>query len=130
MVKDNATVAEVSGETDTNKHRRRQRMPGLDRSGPMGMGSMTGRGTGLCSSQKMQENVEKEGGFIRGYGRGGGRGCGRAGGYGLQAGRGRKGGGLGNGGFVAADTKEQLKMRREQLRRSLEEVENLLRNDE
>lgn len=40
-------------------------MPGFDRTGPRGMGPMTGRGMGYCG-----------GGMRCGYGRGFGRGCG------------------------------------------------------
>jgi hypothetical protein len=41
-------------------------MPGFDRTGPLGQGSMTGRGMGPCGS-----------GYARGVGRGAGRGFGR-----------------------------------------------------
>ena len=63
-------------------------MPGLDRTGPMGQGSRTGRGLGLCS-----------GGTV-GAGRGLGLGLRR----GFGAGRGGAGRGLGRGrGFGAAN---------------------------
>jgi len=57
-------------------------MPGGDRTGPMGMGAMTGRGMGLCggyaTSGYMQPGWGYGGGFGRGFGRGrGGGGGGR-----------------------------------------------------
>lgn len=48
-------------------------MPRLDGTGPMGMGSMTGRGLGPCGYSR---------GYSRGYGRGGGFGWGYGRGYG------------------------------------------------
>ena len=48
-------------------------MPGGDRTGPMGMGSMTGRGAGYCSGSSVPGYANNAGG--RGFfGRGGGRG--------------------------------------------------------
>ena len=71
-------------------------MPGLDRKGPMGQGSQTGRGLGNCqpgNSENVEANNTKQP-----LGRFGGRGLGRglAAGRGLSAGRrfggrGRKG---------------------------------------
>ena len=59
-------------------------MPRGDRTGPMGMGSMTGRGAGFCAGYAMPgyENPVYAGGFVEGVGqgywhrgfRGGGRG--------------------------------------------------------
>jgi len=43
-------------------------MPGRDRTGPMGMGAMTGRGAGVCMSG--YENAVPARGFGMGYGRG------------------------------------------------------------
>lgn len=40
-------------------------MPGLDKSGPMGQGSMTGRGLGMCNDISAQTTE-----FQAGYGRG------------------------------------------------------------
>lgn len=57
-------------------------MPGGDRTGPMGMGSMTGRGAGFCAGYGMP------GGANSSFGRGYGMGFGRGGGF-----RGRSGGG-------------------------------------
>ena len=55
-------------------------MPGGDRTGPMGMGPMTGRGTGFCAGYGVP-------GFVgSGYGPGYGRGVP----YGARGGRGRR----------------------------------------
>lgn len=97
-------------------------MPGLDRSGPSGMGQMTGRGTGLCNRQNMQDNAT----MADGFGRGAGRGCRRTGGFGQGRGRGQGGKGFGNMAMSPMNDIELLKSRREHLRSSLEEVEKLL----
>ena len=58
-------------------------MPGGDRTGPMGMGPMTGRAAGYCAGYSVPgyvNPVSGRGGF--GYGRGGGRGFGRGRGWG------------------------------------------------
>jgi len=47
-------------------------MPGFDRTGPLGQGSMTGRGMGSCGESSRGTGR----GFIRGAGRGFGRGMG------------------------------------------------------
>ena len=95
-------------------------MPGFDRTGPRGMGSMTGWGRGLCATgnppqsvNERKENIE-EGATgapatvpAAGYGLGRGgmpRGCGRGFGGGRNrgfsaAGRGFGGGGRGRGRF-------------------------------
>ena len=52
-------------------------MPGGDRTGPMGMGSMTGRAAGYCAGYSVpgyMNQIPGRGGF--GYGRGWGRGLG------------------------------------------------------
>lgn len=60
-------------------------MPGIDRSGPMGMGAMTGRGLGFCSGN---DRVPEDRGSRRGiFGMGSGRGRGRAGAGGRFRGR-------------------------------------------
>ncbi len=43
-------------------------MPGRDQTGPLGMGSMTGRRFGICGGQQMPNYVNQ--GFGQGYGRG------------------------------------------------------------
>ncbi len=48
-------------------------MPAGNGTGPMGMGSMTGRGAGYCSGSEMP-GYANGGGFGRGFGFGGGRG--------------------------------------------------------
>jgi len=54
-------------------------MPGGDRTGPMGMGPMTGRAAGYCAGYDAPGYVDPMpwGGFGRGWGRGFGRGFGR-----------------------------------------------------
>jgi len=59
-------------------------MPRGDRTGPMGMGPMTGRGLGLCSGSEAPGYANPAPG--RGFGMGGGRGRGMGGG----GGRGRR----------------------------------------
>ena len=56
-------------------------MPGLDRTGPEGRGSHTGRGFGKCNPESQNNgtdttsnDVPDERGFGRGFGRGGGQG--------------------------------------------------------
>lgn len=61
-------------------------MPAGNRTGPNGMGPMTGRGAGYCAGYGSPGYVSPGAG--RGLGRGGGFGPGRGGGYG--AGRGRR----------------------------------------
>ena len=67
-------------------------MPRGDGTGPMGMGSMTGRSAGYCAGSSMPGYANPKGvgcGFGRGtgFGRGLGRGSGR--GYGIGRGSGR-----------------------------------------
>ncbi|MFX1493196.1 MAG: DUF5320 domain-containing protein [Promethearchaeota archaeon] len=57
-------------------------MPGGDRTGPRGLGSMTGRGLGYCAGYDSP-------GYTRGYGMGLGRGWGRGWGRGRGIGLGR-----------------------------------------
>ena len=49
-------------------------MPGGDRTGPMGMGPMTGRGAGYCAGTGAPGFVNRTFGGFFGRGRGGGRG--------------------------------------------------------
>ena len=49
-------------------------MPGGDRTGPMGMGPMTGRGAGYCAGSGAPGFVNRVFGGFFGRGRGGGRG--------------------------------------------------------
>ncbi len=57
-------------------------MPGGDRTGPRGLGSMTGRGLGYCAGYDTP-------GYTKGFGMGLGRGWGRARGVGRGVGYGR-----------------------------------------
>jgi hypothetical protein len=59
-------------------------MPGGDRTGPRGMGPMTGRGAGYCADYDAPGFANPVPG--RGYGRGWGRGRGRPWGYGWGGG--------------------------------------------
>lgn len=54
-------------------------MPGGDRTGPMGMGPMTGRGLGYCAGFGVPGTMQ--GGFWGGWGRGRGRAPGRGRGW-------------------------------------------------
>lgn len=68
-------------------------MPNLDKTGPMGKGSQTGRGMGNCNTENSIKEEAKEvfglgrGGQPRGLGRGLGKGQGRGCGRGLGRGR-------------------------------------------
>lgn len=60
-------------------------MPGRDKTGPAGMGPMTGRGLGDCGGSRVYRRGGRSGrgfGFGRGYGRGCERGFGRRLGFG------------------------------------------------
>jgi hypothetical protein len=59
-------------------------MPRGDRTGPMGMGPMTGRGAGFCAGNVMNQMPGRGAGFGRRQGRGFGRGMGRKFGWGVQ----------------------------------------------
>jgi len=63
-------------------------MPGLDRTGPMGAGSVTGGGRGLCRPDGLSRPSAPRG-FRMGGGRGFGRGMGRSRGFGRGLGYGR-----------------------------------------
>ncbi|MBD3423181.1 MAG: hypothetical protein GF417_01900 [Candidatus Latescibacteria bacterium] len=62
-------------------------MPGGDRSGPRGMGPMTGRGAGYCTGNNVPGYMNPYPGG--GFGRGRGWGMGRGGGFGWGRGYGR-----------------------------------------
>ena len=61
-------------------------MPGGDRTGPMGMGPMTGRAAGYCAGFSVPGYVNPVPGRGRGFGRGLGRGLGRGRGWGRSFG--------------------------------------------
>ena len=63
-------------------------MPGRDRTGPNGLGSMTGRRMGFCADNDNQYFSNRGLGFRRGYGGGYSRGFGYGRGYGLGYGYG------------------------------------------
>ncbi len=58
-------------------------MPRGDRTGPAGMGQMTGRGAGYCAGFSAPGFVNRGAGFTGGFGRGAGRGWNRGTGTGL-----------------------------------------------
>jgi len=62
-------------------------MPGGDRTGPSGLGSMTGRGAGYCAGYPLPGymNPIQYRGWGRGFGRGGGFGRGRGWGRGFYS---------------------------------------------
>jgi hypothetical protein len=101
-------------------------MPGFDRSGPMGQGSMTGRGMGKCNPDA--PSTEQLYGFGRGMGcrRGFGAGCG---GVGRGRGRGANyfGPGAGNSQPVGpASEHETLRAQADQLQQSLAAIQQRL----
>ena len=73
-------------------------MPGLNGTGPLGQGSMTGRGAGYCNTGNIQQN--------QGFGRGMGRGMRRGAGFGQGMGFGR-GFGMGFGAQYRQPTKAE-----------------------
>lgn len=75
-------------------------MPGGDRTGPNGMGPMTGRAAGFCTGNPVPGFANSMPG--RGFGFGRGRGFGRGLGFGFRGGRGWGGYG-GNTPFTGAD---------------------------
>ncbi len=97
-------------------------MPGFDRTGPEGRGSMTGRGAGYCAGNETPRFADRGPGY--GRGRGGMRGFGRGFGFG----RGRMGAPI----YPQYDyepyplTKEEeiqsLKTQSDQLRKELDSV--------
>ena len=105
-------------------------MPGRDRTGPMGQGTMTGRGAGLCAGQASTGRSGGFGGRGFGRGRGGGGGGGRGGGgrgYGQGGGFGRGRGwrgffGLQDGG----DDTARLETEADKLRAQVEQLERRL----
>lgn len=101
-------------------------MPAGDRTGPMGMGPMTGRGAGYCGGQG-SPGWGSGAGFGRGYGRGGGFGF--RGGFGGR-GRGMRGGygwgPVGPGAAPAMDEDAALRQRADLLQAELDAVRRRL----
>jgi len=100
-------------------------MPGLDRTGPMGAGSMTGGGRGLCGPGGLSR-PSASGGFRMGGGRGFGRGMRRGRGFGRGLGYGR---GIGTksrffSDLTPAGELEVLKSEAEHLKKELEAIGN------
>jgi hypothetical protein len=60
-----------------HKNRGENHMPRGDRTGPSGLGPMTGRAAGYCAGYPVPGFMNPTGGFGRGLGRGRGRGWGR-----------------------------------------------------
>jgi hypothetical protein len=83
-------VVEAVKTVEQNPNKEDSIMPGLDRSGPMGAGSMTGGRRGICGRAGVAVNPPAYGSSY-GYGRGMGfrRGFGRGRGYGLGPAQGR-----------------------------------------
>ena len=108
-------------------------MPGLNRTGPMGAGPMTGGGRGLCNPATAASARASTGSY--GYGGGLGLRRGFRGGYGRGAGMGRgygRGYGMGYGwyppamapafSYPAADEMEMLRAEADYLKNSLEAI--------
>ena len=98
-------------------------MPGYDRSGPMGMGPMTGRRMGRCSRRNTADaDYGQDMSMGMGMGRGMGRGPGR--GRGLGRGFGRRN--LAYDPAMQYDGRDQLELEAAELRRRLEAIESRL----
>ena len=95
-------------------------MPGLDRTGPMGQGSRTGRGLGVCSGGTANAGRGLGLGLRRGFGAG--RGLGRG------LGRGR---GLGPANWAAADvSRDDLAARIGELEAELQQLKETNENSD
>lgn len=97
-------------------------MPGGDRTGPLGLGSRTGRGAGYCSGN----NRAGRGGVSKGRQAGGGRGW-QSGARGVGRSAWCRWGGDGDPAGTVAAERSVLKRRKEALKRQLEAVRNRLR---
>jgi len=101
-------------------------MPGGNRTGPMGMGAMTGRGAGFCTGNAVPGYMSPGGG--RGAWGGGGR-WGRGQGFGFRGGRGWGGAGVvpqvapyGAAGFAGPSPEQERTM----LQGQIEQIEDAL----
>ncbi|MDA3925602.1 MAG: DUF5320 domain-containing protein [Kiritimatiellae bacterium] len=106
-------------------------MPGGDRTGPMGMGAMTGRGAGICAGNTNPgfTNFTMGRGFGRGMGRGmsqGGFGGGRWGGRGGFNFAGRRGSFATGVAYDQVDEKTILVNQEKALKMELDAVKNRL----
>ncbi len=101
-------------------------MPGFDRTGPQGLGPMTGGRRGLCNPRAIGYGSQSAGGFGygrgfgmgRGYGRGFGRGMGMGYGYGPGYGPGYP--------LEPADETAQLKTEADYMKKSLDAINKRL----
>lgn len=110
-------------------------MPARDGSGPMGQGSITGRGAGYCTTPLvMDQAVSARAGLGRGLGAGLGRGLARGARLGLGLGLGygcrrlMRRNVSGQGGIT--DARAQLQLEKDLLQRRLDGVNELLRESE
>jgi len=100
-------------------------MPSGDRTGPMGMGPMTGRGAGFCAGFSVPGYANPVGGCGYGMGWGRGRGMGRGRGFGRGFGWARAGYGFSGpvaSTVTAQQEAEDLKQQAEFLRNSLSQL--------
>ena len=97
-------------------------MPGLDRTGPMGAGSMTGGGRGFCGPEGLSRPSATRG-FRKVGGRGFGRGMGRGRGFGRGLGYGRGFGSPWGGFFPAAKPAEELEVLKSEAKYLKKELE-------
>ena len=69
-----------------NRIKEVKRMPGFDKTGPLGDGPMSGRAQGMCRSSRSGRQTERSGGYGLGRGRRQGRGfkCGMGNRFGRQ----------------------------------------------
>ncbi len=106
-------------------------MPRGDRTGPMGMGPMSGRGLGYCAGYGTPGYVQGWGGFGRGRGRGFGRGMGRGWGFGRHHAAYFPAWGYGHPGFsrsfpTGEEVRGNLEAYRDELKRELAGIEEEL----
>ncbi|KYH34093.1 hypothetical protein CLTEP_19380 [Clostridium tepidiprofundi DSM 19306] len=99
-------------------------MPRLDGTGPNGMGPMTGRGLGKCTSNSVNQTNANEIGYF-------GRGLGRGLGFGRGLGRGfRRGGGFcrwyGTNGYYGVSEETLLRQEKEILEERLNYINSLM----
>ena len=98
-------------------------MPGFDRSGPIGVGPMTGGGRGMCGRPAVTGNLPRYG---RCYGHGRGRGFGRGGGRGWERSAEPDFGRYGILPASKADEIEMLRTNADAMQRSLEAIQGRL----
>jgi len=99
-------------------------MPGFDRTGPQGLGPMTGGARGLCNPRASGYGSQFAGGF--GYGRGFGMGRGYGRGFGRGMGMGYGPGYGPRYPLEAADETAQLKAEADYMKKSLDAINKRL----